>query len=61
LTGFRTPTVTKKVRGHLPIDDFDTQPIPTGNDIKVGDAVDIEVADPAPEQSAPAGNATDRN
>ena len=42
---WRTPTVTKQVRGHLPIDDYEAKPVPTGSEIRVGDAVEITVDD----------------
>jgi hypothetical protein len=48
---WKTPTVTKTVPGHLPINETEAKPIPTGDEIRVGDTVEIEVDDPAPEAS----------
>jgi hypothetical protein len=59
LGGFwgRTPTVTKTVPGHLDVNDAEAKPIPTGDEIRVGDTVEIEVDDPPAQASSEAQEA----
>lgn len=53
----RTPTVTKTVPGQLSISDTEAEPIPTGDEIRVGDTVEIEVDDPPTQPSVDAQGA----
>jgi hypothetical protein len=50
----RTPTITKTVPGHLEINESEAKPIPTGDEIRVGDTVEVEVDDPTPPPSSEA-------
>jgi len=47
----RTPTRTKSVPGELPVNDMEAAPLPGGNEIRVGDVVEIEFEE-APEVSS---------
>ncbi len=46
-----TPTRTKTVPGELPVNDMEAAPLPGGNEIRVGDIVEIEFEDPPPAPS----------
>lgn len=43
----RTPTTTKTLPGELPINETEADPLPSGNEIRVGDPVFVEVEDSA--------------
>jgi hypothetical protein len=41
----RTPTVKRRVPGHLPVNDLQADPVPGGDGIGVGDEVELEIED----------------
>lgn len=56
LGGWNTPTVTKRLPGHLPVRDLQADPIPGGSDIGIGDSVEAEVDEEAKSRSAEPAN-----
>ncbi|HYC80596.1 MAG TPA: hypothetical protein VEB65_02340 [Solirubrobacterales bacterium] len=53
----QTPTQTKTVPGELPVNEFEADPLPGGNEIRLGDIVEIELEDSSPAPSVDAQEA----